>query len=219
MRDPVQCPNEHHSCEECRTQSEKCPECGDQTSATPSLYLRRRIEELYIHCAARNRGCTVTCPIAQLEQHESTCEHFDKRERHKWRQVLASQLAAGASASAESAGSGTRACERAGRSPSQGSSEKNGPTKGSARATTPERRSHRLTAAVTTPSPQSRRCKTFVLMSIAPPYERKIFTGLRDTFAFLGVRSPVSTFLTRGAMCQHLLPIRSHTLVSNTYGT
>ena len=88
LKDPVQCPNEHHFCRSCierslRETSEACPTCQhrltEETLTKPARYLRETLQDLMIRCDNENRGCQELIKLEFLDRHVQSCGYSPTR--------------------------------------------------------------------------------------------------------------------------------------------
>ena len=88
LKDPVQCPNEHHFCRSCierslRETTEACPTCQhhltEETLGKPARFLRETLQELIIRCDNQNRGCQELMKLEFLERHVESCGYSPTR--------------------------------------------------------------------------------------------------------------------------------------------
>ena len=82
LKDPVQCPNEHHFCRSCirkclRETSEACPTCQHhltkETLTKPARFLRETLQDLIMRCDHENRGCQELIKLEFLDRHVQSC--------------------------------------------------------------------------------------------------------------------------------------------------
>ena len=88
LKDPVQCPNEHHFCRSCIKTSfletnEACPTCQhhltEETLTKPARFLRETLEDLIIRCDHENRGCQTLIKLEFLDRHVQSCGYSPTR--------------------------------------------------------------------------------------------------------------------------------------------
>ncbi|XP_028406706.1 kelch domain-containing protein 8A-like isoform X2 [Dendronephthya gigantea] len=88
VKDPVQCPNEHHFCRSCilrclNETSETCPTCNhyltEETLAKPTRFFMQTLERLMIHCDHASRGCREVGQLEFLDRHVESCGYSPTR--------------------------------------------------------------------------------------------------------------------------------------------
>ena len=88
LKDPVQCPNEHHFCRSCiekylRERSKTCPMCHvhltEETLSKPPRVLTNMISRLKIRCDHYERGCRELVQLEFLHQHVKSCGYSPTR--------------------------------------------------------------------------------------------------------------------------------------------
>ncbi|XP_028406760.1 uncharacterized protein LOC114529191 [Dendronephthya gigantea] len=88
VKDPVQCPNEHHFCRSCiqrclNETSETCPTCQhhltEENLATPTRFFMETLERLKIRCDNTCRGCREVVELEFLDRHVERCGYSPTR--------------------------------------------------------------------------------------------------------------------------------------------
>ncbi|XP_028406699.1 uncharacterized protein LOC114529147 [Dendronephthya gigantea] len=82
VKDPVQCPNEHHFCRSCiqkwlQESSKTCPTCQhhltEETLVKPPRFFMESLERLEVFCDNASRGCREVVELEFLDQHVNRC--------------------------------------------------------------------------------------------------------------------------------------------------
>ena len=91
VKDPVQCPNEHHYCRSCiqkclHETTETCPTCQhhftEETLAKPPRFLTETLERLEIRCDHASRGCREVVEVEFLDRHVERWGYSPTRQRY-----------------------------------------------------------------------------------------------------------------------------------------
>ncbi|XP_046841383.1 kelch-like protein 4 isoform X2 [Xenia sp. Carnegie-2017] len=91
IKDPLQCPNQHHFCrsciEKCLLSSNKCPQCNcpitSETLQDVPRIVTEMLEDHDIRCKNVNRGCPEIMKLQFLERHEKNCGYSPTLCRNK----------------------------------------------------------------------------------------------------------------------------------------
>ncbi|XP_028406759.1 kelch-like protein 5 [Dendronephthya gigantea] len=88
VKDPVQCPNEHHFCRSCiqkclKETSETCPTCQhhltEETLVKPTRFFMETLDSLKIRCDYASRGCREVVELEFLDRHVESCGYSPTR--------------------------------------------------------------------------------------------------------------------------------------------